>query len=210
MKLPILKMRTNEYNTFKKHENNFSYNNKYLLLNLWAVTMNKYFILSILCFIIGFFLLGLGISQGQGKIYWAVIFTIFEGAAIFSFLGLMLIILGIIFLMLGLSGGTVELVGLNEMFGDEDRIYPHPIPHHYGPGYKRGRKPIHKPKSKYGQSPAQDYPAEPRTRVKTGGVVFIGPIPIIWGSDKNIAYIMALVALIIVIIVAIFIFAWLL
>ncbi|MEM1626498.1 MAG: DUF131 domain-containing protein [Sulfolobaceae archaeon] len=45
--------------------------------------------------------------------------------------------------------------------------------------------------------------SERRTETKAGGIIFIGPIPIIFGSDKEIAKWMLIIALVILIILAI-------
>lgn len=59
------------------------------------------------------------------------------------------------------------------------------------------------------ETPAQSNASEPQATVpqqpakKFGGVVFVGPIPIIFGSDKKVAKWMLVVALVIVILLII-------
>jgi uncharacterized protein (TIGR00304 family) len=50
----------------------------------------------------------------------------------------------------------------------------------------------------------QNRPRSGKPAIKTGGVVFIGPIPIIWGSDRKIAFVMAIVSVVLVVIFLIF------
>jgi len=44
--------------------------------------------------------------------------------------------------------------------------------------------------------PAQEIPEGSKTIVKVGGVIFIGPIPIVFGSDKRFAVIVILLAIV--------------
>jgi len=48
--------------------------------------------------------------------------------------------------------------------------------------------------------PPQQDQIRTRSNIRSGGVIFIGPIPIIWGSDKRIGYMMAVVAVILAVI----------
>ncbi len=153
--------------------------------------MNKALILSIICFIIGIIFLGLGISQGQGKVYWVIFIPVFEGTGVFSLIGILLMIVGIVLLMISFSGGTIEWVD----FQDEDEEMK---------GDHRDSQKQYRPRD---DMRSTGYPRQ-KPHIRTGGVIFIGPIPIIWGSDKKIAYIMAVVALIIAIAFVIMILAW--
>ena len=167
--------------------------------------MNKYTGLSILCFIAGVFLLILGGSQGQGKVYWIIFFPVFEGTGIFSIVGILLVMLGIFFFMFSLAAGSFELVGFGGLGGlgglegfedfDPDHNHDHdrPLRKHRTPASAQHR-PVQKPK----------------TSIKSGGVIFIGPIPIIWGSDKKTGYIMAIVALVLAITFVLVFIAWIL
>ena len=173
--------------------------------------MNKYLIMSILCFIVGAVLLGLGISQGDGKVYWIVIIPVIEGTGVFSFLGILMIILGIILLMISFASGRFEWADLDDLEREEDRTRNRDYPAADKYGHTRptdGRYTRPKPGGAARAEPADyRYRAQPRSgrpTIKTGGVVFIGPLPIIWGSDKKIGYIMAVVAFILAIIFLIF------
>ncbi|WP_455392083.1 TIGR00304 family membrane protein [[Eubacterium] cellulosolvens] len=165
--------------------------------------MNKYHIMSILCFILAFILLAFSISKGEGKVYWAVIIPIIEGTGLFSFLGVIFIFLGFIFLMIALVSGSYEWVPLEDFGWGEAEEKP------------RARKIPAKGTSKSKTYREERGPTEmwsqrqyPQRTTKSGGVIFIGPIPIIWGSDRRIAYIMAVVAVILAVIFLLFALAW--
>lgn len=175
-------------------------------LNYWnseGTVMNKYFILSIICLIVGALLLGLGISEGQGKVYWVVIFPVIEGTGVFSFLGVLLIIIGIVLLMVSFVSGSIEWVGFDDLELDRPEPYPTTDPHPRQP-YKKPKR--YRDKRDYERKPPRDFERRPKKRTsdKTGGMVFIGPLPIIWGSDRKITYIMALVSVVLVIILLIY------
>ena len=168
--------------------------------------MNKYFLMSIICFILGIVMLGLGVSRGEGEVYWAVIFPIFHGTGIIFFLGTILIILGIILVMVGFVAGSsgIEFGSFDDLMGDdEDYHEQYPNRHRQRPGKRPYDKGFDRPERR------TNAPYRPRrTSIKSGVVVFIGPIPIMWGSDKKIGYIMAVVAVILVVIFLIFTLAW--
>jgi uncharacterized protein (TIGR00304 family) len=108
--------------------------------------------------------------------------------------------------LIAFVSSSYELVGLGELGWDDEVEYD---------SAKRPKKRTKKGDAKTAtkqpiKQPQQQPRPRPRTSVKTGGVIFIGPIPIIWGSDRKIAYIMAIVAVVLVISFLIFTLAWLL
>lgn len=52
--------------------------------------------------------------------------------------------------------------------------------------------------------PAQDIAEGSGTKVKGGGVIFIGPIPIVFGSDKRFAIIAILLAIVLMLLAIVF------
>ncbi|MCK5560543.1 MAG: DUF131 domain-containing protein [Thermoplasmata archaeon] len=119
-------------------------------------------------------------------------------------MGILLVFLGFIFLLIAFVSSSYELVGLGELGWDDEVEYD---------SAKRPKKRTKKGAAKTAtKQPIKQPQPRPRARtsVKTGGVIFIGPIPIIWGSDRKIAYIMAIVAVVLVIAFLIFTLAWLL
>lgn len=182
--------------------------------------MNRYHLLAMVCFISGFTALAYSVYLGEGKVYWLVIFPVIEGTGLFSFLGILLVFLGFILLMVAFVSGSYEWVG----FGDFNWDDFEPDDEYYSRRHIRPKKTAKKGKGKLKSSASRPssqyddqmrgYPpydqSRPRRSIKSGGVIFIGPIPIIWGSDKRIGYIMAVVAVILVIIFLIFTLAWIL
>ena len=176
--------------------------------------MNKYHIFSIICFIFGFLLLALSVYLGDGKVYWAVIVLVVEGSGLYSLLGVLgiiLIFLGFIFLLIAFLSSSFELISLEDLERDELGY------EYYETVGARPKKAMKRQGTltKSGKTRSPPYPPErrpqpqPRRQIKTGGVVFIGPIPIIWGSDNKIAYMMAIVSVVLVVIFLIFALAWL-
>ncbi len=175
--------------------------------------MNKYYILAILCFITGAVLIGLGIARGEGTIYWAVIFPIFTGTGIPFIIGSLLIVLGFIIMIIGFVSGTFELVSGEDF--DWDKFDNEPYEHSAIRPANRNTKQTNAPGPRQHESeppPYRNLRARPHIRksVSTGGIIFIGPIPILWGSDRKIAHIMAIIAVVLVVIFLFFTLAWLL
>ncbi len=153
--------------------------------------MNKYHVLALSLLILGIIVLGYSTAIGESEVIWLVIIPIIIGHGIYSFIGVIIIILAIFTGMYAFihAGGWV--------FADEelyDEYYP-PRPR-AKPG-ARSRAPL------AGTQPPR--PA-PRPRVSGGGVILIGPIPIIFGSDNKTAMILSILAIIIMIIAVIAIF----
>ena len=123
--------------------------------------MNKYHILSLICFILGIIFFIMGFLSGDVETGIIVIFPFFSGSGIYPFLGFIFIFIAIVLFIFGLASRTVS-----EDFGNE-----------------------------IGQPDQQK-----KTSIKGGGVVFIGPIPIIFGSNWKIALLMMVVAIILIIV----------
>jgi uncharacterized membrane protein len=176
--------------------------------------MNKYHILSIICFISGFLLLAISIYQGEGKVYWIVIFPVIEGSGLLSFAGILLIFLGFIMLMVAFVSGSFEWVGMGELGWDDEDDYPRSRSvsgqKTKGDGSTKKARKLDPGTSREAPRDSGYPPTRPRRRggIRSGGVIFIGPIPIIWGSDKKIGFMMAIVAIILVVIFLIFTMAW--
>ena len=120
--------------------------------------MNKYRILSLVCFILGiaFFAIGLYYGEIQGGIF--VIFPFIAGSGVYAFAGFVFIFLAILLFIFGFSGNIkTEETGT---------------------------------------------PSEPakKSSVKGGGVVLIGPIPIVFGSNWKIALVLMIIAIVLILI----------
>ena len=147
--------------------------------------MNKYHAFAILMIIVGIIVMGYSVSLGETEVVWFLIFPIIIGHGMYSFLGTILIIFAIFVGIYGfIQGGEWVLAGeddYDEFFGSRKR-------------------PDHAQRS----SPrtGQRHPPQPQHKVRGGGVVLIGPIPIIFGSDKKSAIILSVLAIIIIMIIA--------
>jgi uncharacterized protein (TIGR00304 family) len=154
--------------------------------------MNKYHAFAILIIIAAIVILGYSATIGESEVIWFLIFPIFIGQGIYSFLGTILIILAIFVGIYGfIQGGDWVLAGedeYDELFGSRKK-----------PKYGKRQQP------RPGHQNRIPEP-RPRAKVRGGGVVLIGPVPIIFGSDKNSAIILSILAIIIMIIAVIAIF----
>jgi len=123
--------------------------------------MNKYHILSLVCFIFGttFFAVGFLTGEAEGGVF--IIFPFISGSGIYAFLGFIFIFIAILLFMFGF----VTRVGPNEYQSDYD-----------------------------------DYQPRKKTSVKGGGVVLIGPIPIVFGSNWKIVIVLMIVAIILILV----------
>lgn len=120
--------------------------------------MNRYRILSLICFILGiaFFAIGFYSGEIQGGVF--VVFPFIAGSGIYALAGFILIFLAMLLFI----------------FGFADNI---------------------KTEETYN-------PSEPtkKSSVKGGGVVLIGPIPIVFGSSWKIAIVLMILAIILILV----------
>jgi uncharacterized protein (TIGR00304 family) len=143
--------------------------------------MNKYMILSVLFFIIGGIIIGFGLYTGAETASWAIIIPpIFVGSGWPFTIGSIFIFIGFILMYIGFFSRAFVLL-------DEEDL--------------PSSRPTDSPSTQQAQQPQP----RPRTSIKTGGVLFIGPIPIIWGSDKKTGFLMAVVSVVLVFIFLIFV-----
>jgi uncharacterized protein (TIGR00304 family) len=122
--------------------------------------MNKFHILSLICFILGiaFFLIGFLTGEAEGGLF--IVFPFIVGSGFFPLLGFIFILIAIFSFIFGLS--TYKTPDENQIFNDELQ-------------------------------------SKKKTSVKGGGVVLIGPIPIVFGSSWKIAIVLMIIALILII-----------
>jgi len=116
--------------------------------------MNRYRILSLICFILGVALFAIGFYSGeiQGGIF--VVFPFIVGSGVYALVGFILIFLAILLF----TFGFVSNIKTDETYD----------------------------------------PSKPtkKSSVKGGGVVLIGPIPIVFGSNWKIAIVLMILAII--------------
>ena len=119
--------------------------------------MNRYHILSIVCFFIGIVFFVLGFFTGDVKAGFIVIIPFIAGSGIYALLGFIIIFISILLFMFG----------FNRPVNSEEFSYDD------GSGKK--------------------------SSFKTGGVILIGPIPIVFGSNWKIALAMMIAGFLIMI-----------
>ena len=110
--------------------------------------MNRYHILSLVCFILGivFFAVGFLTGEAEGGVF--IIFPFISGSGIYALLGIIFILIAIPLFIFGLV--------------------THVRPDEHQPDY-------------------DEYQPRKKTSIKGGGVILIGPIPIVFGSNWKIA-----------------------
>ena len=123
--------------------------------------MNKFQILSLFCFILGFIFFSLGFLQGDVEAGVLIVFPIIGGSSICAFLGVISFFMAIILFMFGFISSLKS----------EELDYDY-----------------------------EERPPEKKASVKGGGVVLIGPIPIVFGSNWKISFVMLIIAIILVIV----------
>lgn len=135
---------------------------------------------SFILIITGFSLLAYSISQGDSNISLIFIFPVVIGGGALGSLGILMLIVGIFLLPITFFYYKTR----RYMGGYRDRT-----PHSRG----ETRKNIHRDRGRWEMESLGG-------RTRGGGVIFIGPIPIVFGSDKGIAKWMIVVGVIIAVI----------
>jgi len=124
--------------------------------------MNRYHILSLICFISGVAFFALGFLSGDIETGVFVVFPFLAGSGIYAFLGFIFIFIAILLFMFGfVSLATTSSLHVDR---EDEHVYP-----------------------------------KKKTSVKSGGVILIGPIPIVFGSNWKIAVILIIVAILLII-----------
>lgn len=145
--------------------------------------MNRYHLLAIILLICGIISLGYSVASGEGSAGVVVFIPVFFGSGLFSFIGVLCIMAAIFLGFFGFAKGAFE---------EEDAEEPQ---------RQRTSSPS---QSQQGPRP------QPRKSIKGGGVVLIGPIPVVFGSDAKTAMILMVLAIILIIAVAVLFYSsWL-
>jgi len=145
--------------------------------------MNKYHFLALISLILAFIFFGLSIAAGEDSVYVFIVIPVFQINSILSGLGALFLFLTFIFYFLGFTYGF-ELVGWDE-FQDELKG-----------GTQSGER---QSKSNAGRS-------RKTAGIRGSGVVLIGPVPIIFGSDQKLTLITVVLALVIMVVAFLFFF----
>jgi uncharacterized protein (TIGR00304 family) len=134
--------------------------------------MNRYHLLAIVLLICGIISLGYSVTSGEGEAGVIVFIPVFYGSGLFSFIGVLCIMAAIFVGFMGFAKGAFEEEGAKEPQGQRTSS---PSQSHSGP--------------------------RPQKSIKSGGVVLIGPIPIVFGSDAKTAMVLMVLAIILIVVV---------
>ncbi len=133
--------------------------------------------LSYLLFLSGIFIIILAVIKGEASIALFLIFPVIYGSGVLTILGILLIMLGVFLLFLSpFSYESIKGAPISPMEYEYQE-----------PNEKIGGEEIEK-------------------KAKFGGVVMIGPIPIVFGSDKDTAMLSVIIAILMILSIAIFFF----
>jgi uncharacterized protein (TIGR00304 family) len=130
---------------------------------------NKYYIAALGALILGLVLLAIDVTRGQASAGIIVIIPYITHSGILSFLGVICIVCAFLLFYAGIAHSGYTSYDENEIIGAS-------------------------PRSSEVQSPEREGTIG-KTRRRWGGVVLIGPIPIIFGSDKRTTLIALSIAL---------------
>ncbi len=121
--------------------------------------MNKFQVLSLVCFILGivFFIIGFLTGETKGGIF--IVFPFIIGSGIFSLLGFIFIFIAIISFIFKFT----TYIKPDKIKNENDELQP-----------------------------------KKKTSIKGGGIVLIGPIPIIFGSNWKIVIVLLIIAIILI------------
>jgi len=132
--------------------------------------MRRLTAIAIILFMLGIVLLAYSVYSGEANVYVFLIIPVFQSSSPFAIGGMALVLVAIFLFFFSLAT---------------------PLAPEYGETVPATSK----------QAPRQPSPQIPQQRAskKFGGVVLLGPIPIVFGSDKRIAKWMLVLALVIII-----------
>ncbi len=141
--------------------------------------VNRFLAIAVLLLICGIALLGYSVAEGESRAGLFIVFPVLIGSGIWAFLGMMCIMGALLF---GFMGIGARFAG----FGDFDESEP-------------------RDHQRQGQGSRQ----KTGPAVKGGGVVLIGPIPIIFGSDPKLTIVLAVLAIVMMVLMMFFLFYFL-
>jgi uncharacterized protein (TIGR00304 family) len=146
-----------------------------------------YFAGALCLFILAGVLMALAVWQGEAQAGIFLIFPYISGGGLFLGLGMLLVIVGFVVLVLG-SVKRFGAMTFEDVFEDE--------------------LPVRKKKQRPRTVGDQEVDA-PRVRggFKGGGVVFIGPVPIVFGPDVKVTKLMLYLSIVLVIALCLLFFA---
>jgi uncharacterized protein (TIGR00304 family) len=140
--------------------------------------MNKYHIIAVIFLILAVLCISASVASGEDAFHLFLIFPVITVNSILSGLGALFILLFFIFMFIGFASGY-ELVGWDEFQRDNN-----------GEGKQKGQ-------------PGQPQKAR-KSRIEGGGVVLIGPIPIVFGSNQKLTLLIVIVTFAIMVVAMLF------
>jgi uncharacterized protein (TIGR00304 family) len=148
---------------------------------------NLYFAGALCLFIFAGVLMGIAVWKGEAQAGIFLIFPYISGGGLFLGLGMLLVIVGFVVLVLG-SVRRFGAMTFEEVFEDEP------------PARKKKQRP---------RTVGDQEVDAPRVRsgFKGGGVVFIGPVPIVFGPDAKVTKLMLYLSIVLVIALCLLFFA---
>jgi uncharacterized protein (TIGR00304 family) len=149
-----------------------------------------YIVGSICLFAMAFVFMALAVQSGEADVGIFLIFPFVMGGGLLMGVGVLFVFLGILTLIVGLVK-RFTVMALDEYFDEEVGGRP-----------AKGRK--RRPRTVGDQ---EVRPAKTFADVKGGGVVFIGPIPIVFGSNARVTKLMLYLAIVAVIALCMLFFA---
>ena len=145
--------------------------------------MNKFHAGAVFTLVLAVVFIGLSIANDEGAVHIFLVFPVITVNSLYSGLGALCIFLTFIFFFAGFLSGY-ELAGWDELAGQTA-------------GDTKQRTPS--------QQGAREPGASKKVNIQGGGMVLIGPIPIIFGSNQKLTLIVAGIALVIMIVAFLFI-----
>jgi uncharacterized protein (TIGR00304 family) len=144
----------------------------------------------------GLALIIFSIYSGGSRFYLFLVFPVVASNDIFGALGIIVLIIGFIALMVSISFSNVSM-GLGSLADlvDDD------LKESYDSSARQTGKSDDETDVKV---------VKKKAKVKTGGMILIGPFPIVWGSDKKVGKNMLYVALAITVILIVLTLLWVL
>jgi uncharacterized protein (TIGR00304 family) len=141
--------------------------------------MNKYHIVAVIFLILAVLSISASVASGEDAFHLFLIFPIITVNSLLSGLGALFILLFFIFMFIGFASGY-ELVGWDE--------------------FQRENNGESKPKGQGGGQPQKTR----KSRIEGGGVVLIGPIPIVFGSNQKLTLLIVIVTFAIMVVAMLF------
>ena len=156
---------------------------------------------------LGIALLAYGAFEGSLQVYWVLVIPIFTGTGVVPLLGTLLVIVAVFLFFMGYARGLADQAGDQDIPpgsgrtpGGQGSGRPGTVP---GTGAQPGSSGSGASGDASGPGSRGGVPGVDGAK-RFGGVVLVGPVPIIFGSDKKTALALAVLAIIIIVLAILF------